>query len=148
MTLSPTVLKDALSPFFKPSGMPTGAVPDAVRQWVTAYAKYGKDAVAGGTLPAALVPVAGPPGTFFESLDVALRTMWMAVAWAAPPLVGTTLLVPPLSPILTPVASLLIKSRDAGQALSLITDALHTYTLSITVNVVPPTGSPVIAPLL
>lgn len=147
MTLNPSVLKDAISPLFKPSGMPTGQVPDAVRQWVTAYTKYGKDAIAGGTLPSALSPVAGPAGKFFDSLDAALRVMWTAVAWTGPSLVGTTLLVPPLSPILAPVASLLIKSRDPELALTLITDALHTYTLSITVSVVPPTGTPVVAPL-
>ncbi len=127
--------------------MPVGPIPLAVGDWVTAYARYAKDAVAGGTKPTALVPAPGPNGSFFDSLDASLRAMWMAVAWVGPSLVGTTLLVPPLAPLLLVAAGTIIKSRDPDLALSLITDALHTYTLSITVTVVPPSGTATVAPL-
>ena len=148
MTLEPDSLRNAISRFFYPATMPTGRVPDAVLQWTTAYASYAQKAVAGGTVPSVLVPAVGPDGKFFDSFDSALRTMWNAVAWTGPSLVGTTLLVPPLSPILDIVAATLIKSREPQLALSLITNALHTYTLSITVSVVSPTGTPVIVPLM
>lgn len=147
MTLDPKKLRDSISPLFKPKTMPKGKVPQAVLDWLTAYARYGNDAVAGGTLPTPLAPAPGPDGKFFDSLDAALRTMWTAVAWSGPPGTGVILLVPPLGPILESVSKVLIKSRDPDQALSLITDALHTYTLSITVTVTPPTGTPVTVPL-
>jgi hypothetical protein len=149
VTLDPKKLKDAISPLFRPKTMPTGGVPQAVRDWLAAYVRYGQDAVAGGTAPAALLaPIPGPDGRFADSLDSALRTMWTAVTWVGPGLTGTTLLVPPLAPILEGVAAVLIKSRDPEQALSLITNALHTYTLSITVTVVPPSGTPATVPLV
>lgn len=147
MTLDPRKLRDSISPLFKPQTMPQGEVPQAVFDWLTAYAKYGNDAVAGGTLPTPLVPIAGPNGRFFDSLDTALRGMWTTVSWSGPSGTGVTLLVPPLGPLLQSVSAVLIKSRDPEQALSLITDALHTYTLSITVTVTPPTGTPVTVPL-
>lgn len=140
-------LRDSLSPLFRPQTMPTGPVPTAVRQWVAAYSKYAQDAIAGGTKPSPFVVAPGPMDRFSNSLDAALRVMWTGVAWTGPSLVGTTLLVPPLAPILEGVAASLIRSRDPELALSLITDALHTYTLGITVSVVPPSGTPVIAPL-
>jgi hypothetical protein len=147
VTLDRDTLRQAIVPLFRPTTMPTGPVPDAVRQWVTAYVRYAQGAVAGGTVPSTLVPVPGPSGLFFTSLDSALRTMWTAVAWTGPALIGTTLLVPPLSPALVLVSSQLMQSRDPDLALSLITGALHTYTLSITVSVVPPTGTAVVVPL-
>lgn len=127
--------------------MPKGGVLDAVKEWTTAYAKYGKSAIAGGTLPSPLEP-SGASGRFSDALDFALRKMWMGVAWTGPALVGTTLLVPPLSPILETLAKTLLKSRDPAQALSLIADTLHTYTLSITVTVTPPTGASAIVSLM
>ena len=147
MTLDPGKLRDAIAPLFKPKTMPKGPVPQAVLDWLAAYAKYGNDAVAGGTLPTPLLPVPGPDGKFFDSLDSALRNMWTAVVWSSPTGTGVTLLVPPLAPFLVVASGVLIKSRDPEQALSLITDALHTYTLSITVTVTPPTGTPVPFPL-
>jgi hypothetical protein len=142
VTLDPRKLRDSLDHLFRPKTMPKGPVPQAVLDWLTAYAKYGNDAVAGGTLPSPLVPIPGPGGKFFDSLDSALRSMWSAVAWTGPTGTGVTLLVPPLGPSLNAVSGVLLKSRDSEQALSLITDALHTYTLSITVVVTPPTGTP------
>lgn len=146
MSLTKSVLRDSLRPFFDPKTMPTGGVANAVRQWVAAYAVYGQSAIAGGAIPSPLVPV-GAAGRFSDAFDQALRNMWMGVAWTGPALVGVTLLVPPLTPILESVGTVLLKSRDPGQALSLITDALHTYTLSITVTVTPATGTPVVVPL-
>lgn len=147
MTLDPSTLKEGLRPLFDPSGMPRGPVPDAVFTWITAYCGYAQSASAGGTVPATLVPLRGPIGTFADSLDSALRVMWGAVAWTGPGLIGKTLLVPPLQGFLSPVSARLIGSRDPSLALSLITDALHTYTLSITVAVVTPSGVTVTVPL-
>lgn len=146
MSLFKAVLVESIRPLFHPETMPGGAVSDAVRQWITAYVRYAGAAIAGGTTPSGLIP-GGSSGRFSAALDQALRTMWMAAAWIGPGLTGTTLLVPPLVPALEAVGSILILSRSPEQALSLIADALHTYTLSITVTVVPPSGTPVIAPL-
>lgn len=128
--------------------MPTGPVPLAVQQWVSAYARYGQSAIAGGTVPSILVPPSGPPGRFFESIDAAMRSMWMATAWIGPGLVGTTLFIPSLVPMLAAVSSQLIRSRDSDLALSLITEVLHTYTSGITVSVVTPSGATVIVSLM
>ena len=147
MSLDQRKLRDSISHLFRAETMPKGPVPDAVLEWVTAYAKYGRDAVAGGTKPTTLIPGPGTGGKFFDSLDSALRVMWTAVPWSGPALIGVTLLVPPLAPLLETAAVILIKSRDPEQALSLVTDALHTYTLSITVMITPPNGTPVVAPL-
>ncbi len=120
---------------------------DVIRMWSQAYCRYAQAAVAGGTLPAGLIPQATDGPDFFTALDQSLRTVWMAVAWAGPGLVGTTLLVPPLLPFLLGPSATLFTSPDPQLALSLIADALHTYTLSITVTVVPATGTPLIVPL-
>lgn len=146
MSLIKDSLSSSLRPFFDPRTMPRGGVADTVRQWVTAYAVYGQTAIAGGTLPSPLTPGAAD-GRFSVALDRALRAMWMGVAWIGPALVGSTLLVPPLTPALEGIGAILLSSRDPAQALSLITDALHTYTLSITVTVTPATGTPVVVPL-
>ena len=146
MSLVRDALSNSLRSFFDPKTMPKGGVSETVRQWVTAYAAYGQAAIAGGTLPSPLVP-GGADGRFDVALDQALRTMWMGVAWTGPALVGVTLLVPPLVPALEAVGATLLTSRDPAQALSLITDALHTYTLSITVTVTPAAGTPVVVPL-
>ena len=147
MSLAKAALLESLRPLFQPKTMPSGGVSDAVRQWVSAYIAYAEKATAGGTVPSPLVP-GGASGRFSVALDQALRTMWMAAAWTGPGLAGTTLLVPPLVPLLETVGTTLLKSRDQGQALSLISDALHTYTLGITVTVVTPPGASVIVSLM
>lgn len=147
MTLDPVTLRDSIASFFDSRTMPTGPVPSVVQQWATAYAKYGIAANAGPTLPISLIAPPGPVDQFSASLDSALRAMWMSVAWVGPSLIGTTLIVPPLNPILDAVSTQLIKSRDRELALSLITNALHTYTLGITVSIVSPIGATVIATL-
>lgn len=146
MSLSRDALTNSIRPLFDPETMPRGPVEDAVRQWTVAYVRYATSAVAGGAVPSGLIPI-GSSGRFSVALDQALRTMWMAALWAGTGLAGTTLLVPPLVPALEAVGAILIASRSPDQALSLIADALHTYTLSITVTLVPPTGTPTVAPL-
>ena len=147
MTLDRSLLRDSISGFFAASGMPTGGVSDAAHQWALAYVRYAKTAIAGGTSPVSLSPSPGQSTRFSDCLDSELRVMWNAAAWIGPSLTGKTLFVPSLSAALESTGKRLNMSRDPGLALSLITDVLHTYTLSITVTVTPPTGSPVIAPL-
>lgn len=144
MTLDPQVLRTALAPLFDPSGMPTG---DPVAAWTQAYVKYAAAAIAGGTAPTTLEAGTATGPDFFTALDLALRTMWTAVAWVGPGLTGTTLLVPPLQPLIVPSAPAIIASSDPQVALSLIVAGLHTYTLSITVTVVPASGTPSVVPL-
>jgi hypothetical protein len=52
-----------------------------------------------------------------------------------------------LLPFMAAPSATLISSSDPQLAPSLIADALHTYTLSITVTLVPASGTPVIVPL-
>lgn len=145
MPLSPQRLRAALSPLFQDGTMPQ-AGPDAVARWGRAYATYAQDALAGGTLPGPLVPQP-VSGEFLQALDASLRAMWMAAVWTGPGLAGTTAVVPALVPYLLSHAGQLNRSFDRELALSLITEAVHTYTLSITVSVVPPSGTPSIVPL-
>lgn len=145
MSLQLSVLRSGLRPLFDPATMPTSAA-DAIVRWAQAYIPYASAAVAGGAVPALLSPVpAGGP--FYQALDDSFRTMWMATPWTGPGLVGTTAAVPSLAPLLEANRARLVQSRDPELALSLIADALHTYTLSITVSVVPPSGTPAIVPL-
>lgn len=125
--------------------MPKSAL-EAIDSWAKAYASYAQSAIAGGTLPAALAPAA-VPGKFFDALDQTLKAMWMATAWAGPGLTGTTAVVPPLSPALEAVGKSQLNNRDPEKALSAIADALHTYTLGITVTVVTAAGVASVAPL-
>jgi hypothetical protein len=145
VTVSADVLKSALRPLFSPSGMPKSAL-EALDLWAKAYASYAQSAIAGGTFPAPLVPSA-VSGPFFDALDQALRVMWMATAWAGPGLGGTTAVVPPLSLVLIAVGAGQLRNRDPEKALSAIVDALHTYTLGITVTVVTAAGAASVAPI-
>jgi len=141
------LLSRSLSHLFRPKTMPKGPPPAAVMEWASAYSAYGNAAMAGATVHTPLVPGPGPNGNFFDSMDSAFRSMWMGVAWTGPSLVGTTLFVPSLSSILLAASREIDGSRDPDFALSFITDALHTYTLSITVSIVPPSGTPAIVSL-
>lgn len=145
MSLDPEMLKRGLRPLFQPASMPVSAA-DAIIRWCLAYIPYAQAAVAGGVVPVALSPVPAS-GPFYQALDDSFRLMWLATPWVGPPLTGVTAFVPPLVPFLEARRTALMQLRDPEQALSLIADALHTYTLSITVSVVPPTGTPTIAPL-
>lgn len=127
--------------------MPRGDLRGCVLAWTTAYVTYAAGAIAGGLLPAAIVPVGADGPDFFTALDSALRQMWMAVAWASPGLTGVTTVVPPLQPLLAAPSATLFASSDPQLAPTLIADALHTYTLSIVVTVTPATGTPYPAPL-
>jgi len=147
VSLNPATLRNALAPLFVPATMPRGDMQSCVQQWVSAYASYASAAIAGGLLPAAIVPTTASGPDFFTALDQALRQMWMAVAWAAPGLVGVTTVVPPLQPFLVASAPTIFASSDPQLAPTLIADALHTYTLSIVVTVTPATGAPYPAPL-
>lgn len=144
--LSRDVLKQGLSPLFDSRTMPRGGVPDAISFFLRGYVPYAQQATALGTLPSPLI--AEPQdGDYLTALDSSLRAMWMAVAWAGPGLVGTTAVVPPIQPFLTAIAPVIIGVTDADRSLSLIVEAVHTYTLSITVAVTPPSGTPAIVPL-
>lgn len=146
MTLLSNALREGIRPFFSKAGMPVSAA-SAIGDWSRAYATYAQAAIAGGTLPPLLVP-APTAGPFFDALDQTLRLMWMAVIWTGPGLVGTTTSVPSLSPILRAVGVNLLGSRDPDQALSAITDALHTYTLGVTVTVTTAAGASLVVPVV
>ena len=145
MSVSSDALKSAIRPLFKPSSMPKSAL-IAVDSWAKAYASYAQAAIAGGTIPATLAPVA-VPGPFFEALEQTLMAMWLATAWAGPGLVGVTLFVPPLAVVLRNVGAGLLGNRDPEKALSAIADALHTYTLAVTVTVTTAVGATSVAPV-
>lgn len=119
----------------------------AVDLWSKAYVSYAQSAIAGGTVPAGLVPVP-IPGPFFAAFGGTLSAMWLAVRWAGPGLVGQTALVPDLASQLAALGTGLLGSRDPERALSAISDALHTYTLGVTVTVVTAAGVSSAATLL
>ena len=149
MTLDPSVLRNSIKGFFDPPGMPSGGASDAVLQWAKAYCLYAQSATAGLTRPAELIPVASPQvGTFIDVLDSCLRQMWMSVLWSGPALTGTTASIPSLASVMDPVFPVLNRTRDAGQALSLITESLHTYTLGITVFIVSASGAITLFPVV
>ncbi len=146
--LSKEFLRASLSPFFRAETMPRGSVAECVRQWGVAYAGYANFATAGVaklTLP--LNPI-GVGGQFFQAIDTSFRTMWMTANWIGPGVTGTTATVPPLVPILSANAQTLMQSRDPQQALTLIVEALHTYTLSVTVALVTAAGTPTTVPVV
>lgn len=147
MTLDRSLLQRSISHLFESSTMPKGATPSAVMEWASAYSSYANAAIAGGTMHTPLIPVPGPNSLFFDSMDSSFRSMWMTTVWTGPSLVGTTLFVPSLSSVLRATSDRLVGSRDPRLALTLITEALHTYTLGITVTVVPPSGTPATVPL-
>lgn len=149
MPLDPGALKAALAPLFNPQTMPTGPIPSVVQAWTTAYIKYASAATAGGTVPTtSLQPQSTPGPDFYTALDAGLRLLWMPVPWAGTPGTGVTLLVPPLLPLILPTTAVILQSDDPQVAISLIAAALHTYTLSITVTLTPPSGTPAVVPLL
>ncbi len=137
-------LRQAMRPLFEPGTMPSD---DPVGDWVKAYAVYAQKAIAGPVaLSAPLVPsTAG--GQFIVGFDAALRKMWMSAVWVGPGVTALTSVVPPVQPFILALAPTLITSFDREQAATLIAEALHTYTLSIVVSVVPASGTPVPTPL-
>ncbi len=140
MPLSVQTLKQSLRPLFQPDTMPSK---DVIGAWCKAYAPYASVATAGVVaLPAGLVPSTAS-GEFFSALDTAFRTMWMSAAWVGPGVTAVTSVVPPLQPFLAALAPTLLTSYNREQGLSLIAEAIHTYTLSIVVAVTPPSGTPV-----
>jgi hypothetical protein len=143
--LAPPLIRQAIAPLFKQDGMPSD---DPVGKWCSAYADAVKAVIAGPVkLAAGLVPQHGGGPGFFVLLDTAFRTMWMSAAWVGPGVTAVTAVVPPLIPFLTALSPALMVSFDSELAPSLIAEALHTYTLSITVTITPPTGTPFIVPL-
>jgi hypothetical protein len=125
--------------------MPNSAL-EAIDSWAKAYASYAQSAIAGGTVPIALAPVA-VQGPFFEALDQTLKAMWMASAWIGPGLTGVVSAVPVLSPVLRVVGTSQLKNRDPEAALSEIADALHTYTLGVAVTITTAAGVSSVVPL-
>jgi hypothetical protein len=143
--LAAPLIKRAIAPLFTKDGMPSE---DPIGKWCTAYADAVKTVLAGPVkLAAGLVPQHGGGDGFFGKLDAAFRTMWMSAVWVGPGVTAVTTVVPPLQPFLLALTPALITSFDRDIAPSLIAEALHTYTLSITVTVTPPTGTPFIVPL-
>ncbi len=137
-------LRQAMRHLFEPGTMPSD---DPVRDWCTAYALYGQKALAGvAALSSPLVP-GSAGGEFLDALDSAMRKMWMSAVWVGPGVTAATSVVPPLQPFLIALAPSLITSYDRELAPTLIAEALHTYTLSIVVSVVPASGTPVPTPL-
>lgn len=125
--------------------MPTS---DAVGDWSRAYVKYAQSAVAGAVaMTSPLVASLGSGGAFYDALDAAFRSMWLATVWVGPGATGVVTLVPPLQPFLLELAPTLVLSPDRDLALSSIAVALHTYTLSVVVTVTPASGTPVPTPL-
>lgn len=143
MTLSRDLLVSSIRPFFIPATMPKGDVASVVKQWASAYSSYAIQAMAGPAGIGSPLVVSGASGRFSAALDSSLRSMWMAASWVGPAVVGVTLLVPPLVPTLESLGSSLITVRDPERALSAIADALHTYTLGITVTLTTAGGSSV-----
>lgn len=144
MPLTSATLRAAIRPLFEPGTMPSS---DVIGAWCRAYASYANGAIAGAVkLAAPLVPPSGD-GSFFNSLDSAFRTMWMSAVWVGPGVTAATTVVPPLQPVLLALSPTLTVSFDREQAATLIAEALHTYTLSITVTITPASGTPVIATL-
>lgn len=125
--------------------MPKGDVTSATKEWAAAYASYASAAMAGPAAIAAPLLAVGFPGRFSTALDASLRTMWMAAPWVGPAVVGVTLFVPPLVPILESLGASLITVSDPERALTVIADALHTYTLGITVTLTTATGASVVS---
>lgn len=146
--LSPAALRSSLADLFRPESMPAGDVKSAVAGWISRYAVYAQSANAGPAILTAPLVAPAPVGSdFVSALDSSLRAMWMAAVWAGPGVVGTTAVVPPVGPSLLANSGILIDSSDPQQAVSLIADSIHTYTLSITVTLVPVTGTPTVVPL-
>ncbi len=143
-----SALLPGLSPLFDPQTMPSSTAQDAVGKWVQAYVPYAQAAHAAVVIPSAPLAPVVQAGDYLTSLDATLRAMWMSVIWAGPGATGTTLFVPPLQPFFASAAAQLINSSDSQLGLQVLSSALHSYTLAITVNVIPASGVPVIVPLL
>lgn len=142
--LSADALRGQIRPLFDPDTMPG---PDPVLAWTKAYSAYAQTVLAGPVaLAAPLAPVGGD-GQFFDALEAALRSMWMTAAWVGPGVTASTTSVPPLRPLLDSLSPEIISSYDRELAPSLIAEAIHTYTLSIVVTVVPSSGTPFTANL-
>lgn len=148
MSLNRDVLKGALAPFFVPATMPSGQQSVVVGKWISAYITYARSALAAVTSPVGLSATSVDGGDFIGSLDASLRSMWQSTAWVGPGVTGSTSFVPPLRPIMLPTMQRLQTSRDADLALTLIVDALHTYTLGIVVTIIPSSGTPFTVSLL
>lgn len=142
--LSKQALRDAIRPLFQIDTMPTD---DPVGDWCRAYSSYAQSATAGVAALAAPLVAGSASGQFSTALDASIRAMWMSAVWVGPAITAVTSVVPPLMPFLLAVAPTLNVSYDRELGPTLIADALHTYTLSIIVSVVPASGTPVPTPL-
>jgi hypothetical protein len=145
--LTPSALLPGLSPLFDQQTMPRASVQDAVTRWMQAYVPYAQSVLAGVMLPTAPLSSIVQEGDFLTSLDSTLRTMWMSVVWAGPGATGTTLFVPPIQPYFASAATQLSNSPSPQLGLQVLVAMLHSYTLAITVNLIPASGPPVIVPL-
>lgn len=135
--LSKELLRSSLADMFDPASMPRE---DAVGQWVNRYLPYARMANAGPALVVQISPIVIQTLDFFSSLDASLSATWQTCIWAGLGVTGVTSVVPPLSPSLLSIGSSLIASQDPGLGLQLITEAIHTYTLSIVVTVLSAAG--------
>jgi hypothetical protein len=142
--LAKSELKQAMQHLFDPASMPAD---NSVADWCRSYAKYAQKAMAGAVVLASPLVPQSSAGKFLPSLDVALKAMWMSAVWVGPGVTAVTSVVPSVQPFLAGLAPVLVTSFDRGLAATLIADALHTYTLSIVVSVIPPTGTPILITL-
>jgi len=144
--LTASLIKQAIAPLFAENGMPSD---DPVGKWCTAYAGAVAAAIAGPVkLVAGLVPGHGGGDGFFNLLDAAFRTMWMSAAWIGPGVTAVTTVVPPLQPFLLALSPALNSTFDRELAPTLLSEALHSYTLGIVVMVAPMSGTPFTATLM
>lgn len=122
---------------------------NSLSRWCSIYSTWASSAIAGPTvLSKPLTTATVVTGDFFDSLDASFRSMWMSAVWVGPGVTAITTVIPPLQPFLRSLSASLISSYDPELAPTLISTALHTYTLGITVTITPITGTPFIVPLI
>jgi len=141
--LSPAVLASAMRPFFVPGSMPRS---QGATAWMRAYAGYAQSATALPCVLAAPLAVPSSDGPFFSVIDALMASMWASALWAAPGFAGITVPPPPVSPVLLSLG--LVGVTDPGSAVQLVSSALHTYTIGLTVTVTSATGVTSVVPIV
>jgi hypothetical protein len=126
--------------------MPGGSAADAARRWLAAYIDYARAAVAGPvavsfTSDAAALASSVPPGSFFAGLDSAASRLWTGAVWAGPGFTGASAPTTPLSELIAAASRAVAGSHDPDFALGRFTDALHSYTLAVSVVVTSAAGA-------
>ena len=160
MPLVSATMKTKFLRLFTPSGFP--ANPDkAATELSGIYNQYAQSATAGGTLPSftggeverlksALFPVLRSPRTstapkMARAWASGLSRFWLspAVQFAGGSGTGVVTLFPGQPSLISALTVIFQNNRNsAGRAASTIASALHTATLTVTVLITPPTGTP------